>query len=296
LNNLKNQIKLESDRGKNDDRIHQLTSLLKEADKTQRELLNKFSEEANKRKSLESDNANIVNENNHLRNMIREKEVELQNLNLGLESMNNNYDNLNNELDLKTEEQAKLTVLVRDLQKQNEDLVGKYSQNTNKINIDNKRLVEREIEINELKNKLVDAVNHINILQIEIRDKDNLIDTLNFDLNTKNNENQEIINDLTRIAKENEKLYLIKNQLESNSEMFNQKFRANELDMTEIYQAYKESCLKNKKYEENLQLFVEENRLAAQKLKEQKSLIENYDNVLQQQMLEKDELTKKNCL
>ena len=77
--------------------------------------------------------------------------------------MDQNYDNLNNELDDKTEEISKLTILLKDLQNQNEELISKVGQSSHKLNMDNKRLTDREIEINDLKNQFNNLVQNFNL-------------------------------------------------------------------------------------------------------------------------------------
>ena len=294
LANSKNQIKAGSSvKGKNDEKLQNLTSLLKEADKTRQELFSKFTEENNVRRALENENQILRDNEKNLRRTIDGQSEELKNIKLGLSSYDQNYDQLNNELDDKTEEISKLTILLKDLQNQNEELLSRIAQSSHKLNIDGKRLIDRESEIYEFKNQMNRLLQDIEISQAEIQNKNTEIQNLTYDLNSKTNENKNIIEDLTRIAKENERLNIIKSQLESNNEIFNQKFRANELDIQDLYQSYKETCQKNKRLEDNLKIFVDENREAVKYIQNLENTLSNFRNNLTEQIAEKEDLAKK---
>jgi len=298
LTNAKNQSKgSSSDRcGKHDEKIQNYTNLLKEADKTRQELFTKFTEENNSRKLLEKENNALKANEVNLCKELDLRTEELNSLKLGLQTMDQNYDNLTNELDEKTEEISKLTILLKDIQLQNEELVSRVGQSSHKLNVDNKRLVDREQEILDLKNNFNRVLQDLDQANAEIQEKNNEIENLTFDMNSKTNENQNLIEDLTRIAKENERLNIIKTQLESNNEIFNQKFRANELDIQDLYQSYKETCQKNKRLEENLKIFVDENREAVKYIQNLENTLSNYNNNISDQITEKEDLAKKLAL
>jgi chromosome segregation ATPase len=274
-------------------KILQLTNLLNEADNTRGELFSKLQEEMNKNKTNENELAVLKERERSLDGDMNKLREENSKLKQGITSIDQNFDNLNNELDTKTEEISKLNLLVNNLKEQNEDLTKKLSAQLNKGNIESKRIIEREADLKEVRNFLNVLQNENNELKSSLNERCREIQDLNYDLRCLQSENGTLVEEITILSKENEKLQIFKIQLEKNSEMISQKFRSNEFDLNELHSNYKEACKENERLKQNLKIFLDENREAANYIKKIEGQLSNYQNNISSSVSERENLLKK---
>lgn len=274
-------------------RITEMTKLLAEADNTRAEMFSKVQQEINKSKFFENENSILKEkEQKNLKDLFILQD-ENKNLKNGISSLDNNYDILNNELDLKTEEISKLNLLVKNLNDANDEISKKLSVQLSKCSTDSKRLSERELEVKEQRinnSKLQKENMEMNSI---LQQKNIEFQELNFEIRRLSEENENLQQHLLRQTKENEKLSLIKSQLEKNSEMIANKYRSNELDTGELFTSYKEVCKENERLKKNLQIFIEENKEAFNHIKNIEGNLSSAMNNIQKQIIEKETLLKK---
>jgi chromosome segregation ATPase len=104
------------------------------------------------------------------------------------------------------------------------------------------------------------------------------------------NENQSLIEEIKRFANENERLNIIKTQFEQNSTFFKSKTRSHELELNDLAENYRNAVQENDRLKKNLQMFVDENRAAAQHIKMIESTLVNYQQNAKNVIKEKDNL------
>lgn len=289
----KNHQDLKEEFTKMNDKCENYNKILIDADQTREELLNKFRSENSEKKNLE--NELLIYKDNDLKNKntISQLREEAKGLKQGLNSINSNYDYLTNELDVKTEELSKLSLLCKQQQDHIDDSSKKINALNNKSSLDNKRLIDRENELNNLKSNYTIHMNELENIKMQLLDKTNEIQSLTNDLQVIAGENQNLTVELSRVAKENEKLNLIKSHLEKNSDLINQRQRASELDKNDLFKNYKEACKDNERLKANLQIFIDENKEAFSYIQGLEKTLGNFQNSLNSCQNEKNELLKK---
>jgi len=274
-------------------KINNMTKLLAEADNTRAEMFSKIQQEISKNKFLE--NENLILKEKEQKNL--SELLSLQNENKqyknGIDSLDQNYDLLNNELDIKTEEISKLNLIIKNLNDANDEISKKLSIQLSKCSTESKRLSEREQEIKET--RIINTKIQKENLELNSILQQNNIQTqeLNFEIKRLSEENGHLHEQLLRLSQENEKLSLIKSQLEKNSEFIAQKYRSNELDMSELFNSYKEACKENERLKKNLQIFIDENKEAFNHIRNLENNLSNAMNNIQQNIMEKETLVKK---
>ena len=289
----KNNNDLKEESSKLYEKNDNYNKILVDADKIREELLNKFRTENSERKNFESE-LQIYKENDtKTKNIIKNNNEEIKGLKQGLNSINSNYDFLTNELDAKTEELSKLTLLCRQQQELLDVSSKKFNNINNKSSLDNKRLLEREGELKDIKNSYQMHANEFENTKQMLSDKSSEIQNLSHDLQVLTGENNNLTVELSRIAKENEKLLLVRTHLEKNSDLINQRHRANELDMNDLYHNYKEVCKENERLKANLQIFIDENKEAFNYIQNMEKTLTNFQNSINSTQNEKNEFIKK---
>ncbi len=274
-------------------KIANMTKLLAEADNTRAEMFSKIQQEINKSKFLE--NENLILKEKEQKNVadVLNLQDENKQLKTGISSLDHNYDVLNNELDIKTEEISKLNLIIKNLNDANDDISKKLSLQLSKCSTDTKRLSEREHEIKEIRiiNSNIQKDNmELNAI---LQSKNIEVQEFTFEIKRISDENSHLQEQLLRLSQENEKLSLIKSQLEKNSDFIAQKYRSNELDMSELYNSYKEACKENERLKKNLQIFIDENKEAFNHIRNIENNLSNAMNNIQQQIIEKESMIKK---
>jgi N-terminal acetyltransferase B complex non-catalytic subunit len=289
----KNYQELKEESVKLNEKCDNYNKILIEADQTREELLNKFRNENSEKKNLESELQIFKENDSKSKNTIAQQKEEIKALKQGLNSINSNYDLLTNELDMKTEELSKLSLLCKQQQEHIDEFSKKFSTINNKSTLDNKRILERENELNTIKINYSVLVNELENTKRLFMEKSSEVQNLTSDLQVLAGENTNLINEVNRLSKENEKLMIIKNQLEKNSDLINQRHRSSEIDMKDLVQNYKEACKENERLKANLQLFIDENKEAYNYIQNVEKTLNNYQNSLNSCQLEKNDLLKK---
>lgn len=271
-------------------KITTMTTLLQQCDKTRDEMLTKLKTEMAKSKAIETE----YNSLKESFKKIQEQNYSMSNENVtlkqSLKTMDINCDNLTNELDNKTVELSKLELLCKNLKAQNDDLTSKLSGQLNKSNVDNQRMFERDNEVKQFRFTLSAYENDLNQLKGTISERNKEIQDINFDFGNVKNENQKLIEELKRLAKENERLEIIKQQLEQNFDFFKAKTRSHEIDLNDMSENYKTVIKENERLKQNLQLFVDENKAAAKHITMLEANLTNYQLNTQTIMKEKEGL------
>jgi chromosome segregation ATPase len=275
------------------EKVQTMTKLLNEADQMRGEMFNKLQEEMGKNKASENETMVLKErERNHVKEINKLRE-EANSLKLGLGQYDKNFDNINNQLDTKTEEIAKLNLLVNTLQEANDDLTKKLNLNLSKSGIDNRRIIDKEREVKEIK-ILVQQLENDNInLNNLIEERNKEIQDLSYELKCVASENTTLIEDIQRLVMENEKLKNNKNQLEKNTENVFQKIRSKEMEYNEMVNTYKDMCKENERLNRNLKIFVDENRECANYIKQLETTLNNCQHNMSTSQIEKDNLNKR---
>lgn len=274
-------------------KIANMTKLLAEADNTRAEMFSKIQQEINKSKFLE--NENIILKEKSEKNLAELLNLQDENkkLKTGISSLDQNYDLLNNEVDFKTEEISKLNLLVKNLQEANDELSKKLSVQLSKLSTESKRLADRESELKELRiinSRLQKENMEINTI---LQQKNIEFQHYNYEIKRLDDENSNLHEQILRMTKEMESLTLIKSQMEKNSEVIAQRYRSNELEFSELFNAFKEAEKENERLKKNLQIFINENKEAFNYIKQLENNLSNSMTTIQQNLIEKDSLLKK---
>lgn len=274
-------------------KVNNMTKLLAEADNTRAEMFSKLQQELSKSKYYENENSILKEKEQKLLGEILSLQDENKQIKNGISSLDQNYDLLNNELDLKTEEISKLNLIIKNLNEANDEISKKLSVQLSKCSTESKRLSEREQELKDIRianSKMQKENLEFNSI---LQQKNIELQELSFEVKRLSEENGHLQEQLMRIAQENEKLSLIKSQLEKNSEFIAQKYRSNELDMSELFNSYKDACKENERLKKNLQIFIDENKEAFNHIRNIESNLSNAMNNIQQGIIEKESLLKK---
>jgi chromosome segregation ATPase len=275
------------------EKVQTMTKLLTEADQTRGELLNKYQEEMGKVKTFETESAGLKErERNNIKEINKLRE-EVGSLKIGIGSLDKNFDNINNQLDTKTEELAKQNLLIHSLQEANDDLTRKLNLGLNKSGIDNKRLIEKEREVKELKVLLQQLENDNVNLNNLIEERNKEIQDLGYEFKCIVAENGTLLEDVQRLARENERLSSYKNQFEKNTDQAYQAARSKELEVNELRAQLNEIRKECDRGKHNLKIFVDENRECANYIKQLETTLNNCQHNIQTQMVEKEGLVKR---
>jgi len=274
-------------------KITNMTKLLAEADSTRAEMFSKLQHEIGKSKFYENENLILKEKEQKVLAEILSLQEENKQIKGGITSLDQNYDLLNNELDLKTEEISKLNLIIKNLKEANDELSKNLSVQLSKCSTDSKRLSEREQELKETRvanSKMQKEIFEFNAL---LQQKNLETQELSFEIKRVSEENAHLQDHMMRLSQENEKLSLIKSQLEMNSDFIAQKYRSNELDMNDLFNSYKDACKENERLKKNLQIFLDENKQAFNHIRSLESNLSNAMNNIQQSIIEKESLLKK---
>lgn len=274
-------------------KVSNMAKLLAEADNTRAEMFSKLQQEISKNKFHENESLILKEKEQRVLSEIFSLQEENTQIKSGITSLDQNYDMLNNELDLKTEEISKLNLILKSLQDANDDISKKLSVQLSKCSTDTKRLSEREQEIKSLHNSNTHLQKEVFELNALLQQKNIETQELSFEIKRVSEDHAHLQEQMLRLSQENEKLSLIKSQLEKNSEFIAQKYRSNELDMSELFNSYKDACKENERLKKNLQIFIDENKEAFNHIRSLENNLSNAMNNIQQAMLEKDGLLKK---
>jgi centrosomal protein CEP135 len=275
------------------EKIQTLTKLLTDTDQMRGELCNKLQEEMGKSKTLENETMLLKERERNNIKEINKLRDEVGTLKIGIGSLDKNFDNINNQLDTKTEEIAKLNLLINSLQEANDDLTKKLNLNLNKSAIDNKRIIDKEREVKETKIIIQQLENDSINLHNLIEERNKEIQELTYDNKCMNAENSTLLADVQRLDRDNVKLSNQINQLEKNSESVFQKVRAKEMENNDIVNNYKELVKENERVKQNLKMFVDENRECAKYIKEMETVVNNYKHNSSSSTIERNNLTQR---
>ena len=130
----------------------------------------------------------------------------------------------------------------------------------------------------------------INKMKAMLNERNKELNDINYDFNKLKCENQNLIEEVKRFANENERLNIIKKQFEQNSTFFKTKTRSHEMELNDLNTNYKNVLLENERLKQNLKIFVDENKAAAQHIKMIESSLMNYQQNAQNVIKEKDSL------
>ena len=106
-------------------------------------------------------------------------------------------------------------------------------------------------------------------------------------------ENKNLIKEIQRFSIENEKLNIIKNKGEQNSQMFLIQNQTQKIEIDELNKNYNNVIKEKEKLKQNLQIFVDENKAAAEHIKKIESNLNNYEINTQKLIKDKNDLINK---
>ena len=106
-------------------------------------------------------------------------------------------------------------------------------------------------------------------------------------------ENSNLMKEIQRFANENEKLNIIKNKGEQNSQMFLIQNQSQKIEIDELNKNCNNIIKEKEKLKQNLQIFIDENKAAAEHIKKIESNLNNYEINTQKLIKDKNDLINK---
>jgi len=238
---LRKQIEnLQLNISKQQHEITRFESLIQTLERSKDDLIQKL-QNTNKEKNYEErDRAAMLVDIGNLKKILVEKEAEIDDLKSSLRELDQNNDILRNQLDQRTEELYETQEALQTQNAENSVSKHKISVIASKEESYERRLIEREKEIDELKKQL-------NILNKELYDmremesiKAHDTNQLSNDVETLTRENQLVKEQLIKVSEEKEYFRIEYENITGRAKQLQQNVRSVEIEKSDIQTSYKE--------------------------------------------------------
>jgi len=235
-----------------DSEISRLQSLHQTLERSKEDLIQKLQNTNKERNNNERDKSSMVTEISQLKQLIVQKESDVEEMRSSVIELDQRNDMLQSQLDYKTEE---LYETQNALESQNKD----YTESKHKISIISgkeesyeRRLQEREREIAHLNKQ----VKEFNKKMHEFHEMDNIkthdTNQLANDVEILTKENQAVKEQLMKLSEEKEYFKIEFENTIGRSKQLQQNIRAVEIEKNDIQTSYKEVCCENQRLKESV--------------------------------------------
>jgi len=278
---------LEASRAKEvvlNEKINQLKTLVENLDSTNNELIEHVKNTTSGKKSEETEKMALIQQVEHLKGELSMKEGELTALKNNMQQLDSTMDKLQTELDAKTEENEKFKIENAKMSKELEMLRSKVSTGLSKEDTFNKRVIDRENEIRELKGKLADLSKELEDTKEMLFYKNKEVEDLNNDMQAVTKENQYVNNELIRLSQSQNNLKQVAEELSAKERDAHQTLRATEMEREDLIKSYKSVVDTNERQRTDLEILTSDNKEMHARIQEMEQEIQGRGLQIQRMM------------
>lgn len=284
---------LEKELALSSQQINKLKDTIDDIKKSKEEIFSKLNEEIAKRRKIESQHEYNSDTEKILSDQLQLLKTQNDELKFSLNTLSGKYDMINDELDIKTNDISRLTSELETSRKINLDINSKFNNQIERHQADYKRLNEREnliremqIQIGSLEKKKEDLNSKVNELSRENK-------LIKEDLENVIGQNSILNDELNEFKNKCQKAELTVGNMNLNNEFFLNKIQTLENDNQDLTQHYQKALIENTKTKKKLDLFVEENKAAAEHIAILANKSNEYEAYIKKVNDEIDNLNKK---